>query len=122
MPDLTFCRDGGSVLARWMRDGNDASHPFIRFVREGHARLDPDAAHKGLVRFVDTVLARVADMHEPEVAELHDDWRDVQNLTPSDKKLCIWCARLGINAHYEDELSDAHRLESVIDGTAYYPV
>lgn len=116
LPDLTFCRDGDAVLARWLRDGGDATHPFIRFVREGHARLDPDALHMGLAQFVSTVLARVADMDEPEVAQLRDDWRDVQSLAHGDKKLCIWSARLGINAHYDDELSDAdaRRLESVM--------
>lgn len=117
LPDFTLCRDGAAVLARWLRDGGDASHPFLRFVQEGLMRLEPEDARRGLARLVDAVLARVADMREPEVAQLRDDWRDLQRLPPDEESLCIWSARLGINAHYEDELSDAdaRRLRSVID-------
>ena len=117
LPDLTLCRDGAAVLARWLRDGDDTSHPFLRFVQEGFMRLEPEDARRGLARLVETVLTRVADMHEPEVAQLRDDWRDLQQLAPDEESLCIWSARLGVNAHYEDELSDADalRLRSVID-------
>ena len=39
LPDLTFFRDGDAVLLRWLKDGGDASHPFLRFVQEGQAHL-----------------------------------------------------------------------------------
>lgn len=117
LPDVTLCRDGDAVLVRWLQDGDDNSHPFLRFVvRDGYARLDPDAVHGSLAGFVETVLARVADREEPEVAQVRDDWREIQTLAPDERDLCIWSARLGINAHYQDELSeeDAGRLEANI--------
>ena len=42
LPDLTLFRDGDDVLARWLKDGGDATHPSLRFVQEGQARLPPD--------------------------------------------------------------------------------
>ena len=116
LPDLTLCRDGDAVLARWLRDGGDASHPFLRFVQEGHARLDPEAVRRSLGSLVETVLMRVSDMAEPEVAELRDNWLDVERLGADERDLCIRAAQLGINAHYDDELceDDARRLTSVI--------
>ena len=118
LPDFTLCRDGDAVLARWLRDGGDASHPFLRFVQEGFSRLDPDAVSGSLARFVETVLLRVSDIRQPEVAQLREDWSDIQGLAPEEAKLCIWSARLGINAHYADELSDedARRLEATMAG------
>ena len=117
LPDLTLCRDGDAILVRWLQDGGDNSHPFLRFaVRDGYARLDPGAVRRSLAGFVETVLARVADREEPEVAKVRDDWHDLQTLAPGERDLCIWSARLGINAHYQDELSeeDARRLETTI--------
>ncbi len=106
LPDLTLFRDGASVFARWLRDGGDASHPSLRFVREGQMRLSPDAVRGGIEEFVHTVLERIADLPHPDVEQLRDDWRELRNLTPDEVNLCACSARLGINAHYDDELSD----------------
>ena len=116
LPDLTIFRDGDAVLARWLQDGGDASHPFLRFVQEGQAHLPPEAVHASIEKFVDTVLARVVDLPHAEVAQLRDDWADLRRLTADEANLCAWSARLGINAHYDDELSDsdAERLKSTI--------
>lgn len=106
LPDLTLFRDGASVFARWLRDGGDASHPSLRFVREGQMRLSADAVREGIEEFVQIVLERVADFPHPDVAQLRDDWRELRDLTTDEANLCAWSARLGINAHYDDELSD----------------
>lgn len=107
LPDLTLFRDGDTVLARWLRDGGDASHPSLRFVQEGQVRLAPDTVRASVGTFVHTVLQRVADLRHADVAQLRDDWRDLLSLTPDEAMLCAWSARLGINAHYHDELSDS---------------
>ena len=116
LPDLTIFRDGDAVLARWLQDGGDASHPFVRFVQEGQAHLSPEIVRAGIEKFVETVLERVSDIPHAEVAQLRDDWADLRRLTPDETNLCAWSARLGINAHYEDELpdSEAERLKSAI--------
>ena len=117
LPDLTLFRDGDAVLARWLRDGGDTSHPSLRFVQEGQMRLSPDALRDSVEAFVHTVLQRVADLPHADIAQLRDDWRDLCSLTPEETKLCAWSARLGINAHYDDELSDnaAEGLKAMID-------
>lgn len=116
LPDLTVFRDGDAVLARWLQDGGDASHPFLRFVQEGKAHLSPESVRAGIEKFVETVLERVSDMSHAEVAQLRDDWADLRRLTPDETNVCAWSARLGINAHYDDELpdSEAERLKSAI--------
>lgn len=116
LPDLTIFRDGDAVLARWLQDGGDASHPFLRFVQEGQAHLSPEIVRAGIEKFVETVLERVSDTSHAEVAQLRDDWANLRRLTPEETNLCAWSARLGINAHYGDELpdSEAERLKSAI--------
>ena len=117
LPDLTMFRDGDAVLVRWLKDGGDASHPSLRFVHEGQARLSPDIVQGSVTTLVETVLQRVANLPHADVAQLRDDWRDLCRLTAEETKLCAWSARLGINAHYEDELSNSasERLIAAID-------
>ena len=107
LPDLTVFRDGDAVLARWLKDGGDASHPFLRFVQEGQAHLSPETVRASIEKFVDIVLQRTSDLRHAEVVQLHDDWVDLRRLTPDETNLCAWSARLGINAHYDDELPDS---------------
>lgn len=107
LPDLTLFRDGDTVLARWLRDGGDASHPSLRFVQEGQMRLSPDAVRNSIEFLVQTVLERVPDLAHTDIAQLRDDWHDLRNMTPDETNLCAWSARLGINAHYNDELSES---------------
>ncbi len=116
LPDLTVFRDGDAVLVRWLKDGGDASHPFLRFVQEGQAHLSPEAVRASIEKLVDAVLQRVSDLPHAEVAQLREDWADLCRLTAEESNLCAWSARLGINAHYDDELSDseAERLKSAI--------
>ena len=116
LPDLTIFRDGDDVLVRWLKDGGDTSHPFLRFVHEGRAYLSPDVVRESIVSLVETVLERVSDLSHAEVGQLRDDWADLHGLTPEETNLCAWSARLGINAHYDDELSgsEANCLQSAI--------
>ena len=116
LPDLTIFRDGDNVLVRWLKDGGDTSHPFLRFGQEGHAYLSPDTARESIAALVESVLERVSDLSHAEVGQLRDDWADLLHLTPEEANLCAWTARLGINAHYDDELSEseADRLQSAI--------
>ncbi len=116
LPDLTVFRDGDAVLVRWLKDGGDASHPFLRFVQEGQAHLSPETVRASIEKLVDAVLKRVSDLPHAEVAQLRDDWADLCRLTAEETNLCAWSARLGINAHYDDELSDseAERLKSAL--------
>lgn len=118
LPDLTLFRDGDSVLARWLADGGDASHPSLRFVQKGRARLSPNVVGESVAGLVESVLQRVAGLPHADVSRLRDDWRDLCSLTPEEARLCGWAARLGIDAHYEDELSDGavERLTAALEG------
>ena len=107
LPDLSLYADGDTVVAHWLRDGGDTSHPFLRFVGEGMARLEPDAVRDGVGRFVERILDRVADANHPDVDHLREDWIEWSEMTPEDRDLCAWSARLGLNAHYQDDMSDA---------------
>ena len=42
LPDLTIYRDEKSVVARWIPDGEDSAHPFLRFTGSGEIQMDPD--------------------------------------------------------------------------------
>ena len=81
LPDLSLYGDGDAVVAHWLRDGGDTSHPFLRFVKEGTASLEPAAVREGLGRLVERVLERTADMRHPAVVQLRDDWNELGQLT-----------------------------------------
>lgn len=110
LPDLTIFRDGDNVLVRWLKDGGDTSHPFLRFGQEGHAYLSPDTTRESIAALVESVLERVSDLSHAEVGQLRDDWAELHHLTPEEANLCAWTARLGINAHYDDELSESEAI------------
>ena len=99
------------MLVRWVRDGGNTSHPFVRFVREGHARIRPETVHASVSALVESVLERVSDLPYAEVAQLRAHWTDLQQLTTDERNLYARAARLGVNAHY-DELRD-HALARV---------
>lgn len=108
LPDLTLFRDGDAVVARWLPDDQDATHPFLRFASEGQTRMAVEAAAHGLTSFVDCVLQRVDDLEAPEVDAFRRDWAAISGATPDEREVCGWSARLGMDAYDPDELNDQH--------------
>lgn len=108
LPDLTLFRDGDAVVARWLPDDRDATHPCLRFAGEGQTRMAAEAAAHGLTRFVDCVLQRVDDLDAPEVDAFRRDWAAISGATPDEREVCCWSARLGIDPYDSDELTDQH--------------
>ncbi len=88
LADLTVFRDGDAVLARWLKDGGDATHPFLRFVGEGQAYLSLETVRASIEKFVDSVLQRVSNLPHAEVAQLHDDWVGLRRLTSDESNVC----------------------------------
>ena len=108
LPDLTLFRDDDRVVARWLRDGADATHPFLHFVSEGQARMSVDEAARGLREFVDRVLARLDTERAQEVEDTRKDWTAIAESTAEERELCGWAARLGVDPYDPDELTDQH--------------
>ena len=106
LPDLTLFRDGDAVVARWLPDGRDATHPFLRFANEGEARLAIEDVEHGLGSFVHRVLERVDELPAPEVDDLRRDWEAIRAAAPEDRELCGWSARLGTDPYDPEELTD----------------
>ena len=63
LPDLTIYRDEKSVVARWMPDGGDSAHPFLRFTGSGEIQMDPDEVKRGLAELVDQVMDQGGIVH-----------------------------------------------------------
>ena len=108
LPDLTLFRDGDAVVARWLPDDRDATHPFLRFASDGRTRMAVEAAARGLGSFVDCVLERVGDLEPPEVDALRRDWAAISGASPDEREFCGWSARLGLDPYDPDELTDRH--------------
>lgn len=106
LPDLTLFRDGDAVVTRWLRDGPDATHPFLHFANEGQARLDAGAAADGLSGFVNCVLERVHDLDAPELDAFRRDWAAISGAPPEERELCGWSARLGMDPYDPDDVTD----------------
>ena len=105
LPDLMLFRDGEAIVARWLRDGADTAHPFLHFASEGQVRMGVEDATRGLARFVELVLGRVAELDAPEVEDLREDWSAISTATEDERELCIWSACLGIDPYDPDELT-----------------
>ncbi len=106
LPDLMIYRDGGSVIARWTQDGEDSLHPFLRFTGSGAVRVSPDDAMHGLADLVNLVIERLDGFQEIEVCNLRSEWSAVLGAMGQDRMICEWSARLGVDPHDPDELSD----------------
>ena len=106
LPDLTIYRDKGFVVARWMPDVEDATHPFLRFTGSGEVQMDPDEARRGLAELVELVMGRLEGFPDTEVGMLRSEWTGIQESMGQDRKLCEWSARLGLDPHDPDELTD----------------
>ena len=106
LPNLMLFRDGDAIVVRWLPDEPDVTHPFLRFVGKGEARLAADEVMHGLTGFVLRVLERVEEMDAPEVEALSRDWAAITTATPDERELCVWSARLGLDPYDPDELTD----------------
>ena len=105
LPDLTLFRDGEAIIASWLRDGGDATHPFLRFTNEGRARMTVENATGGLAKFVHEVLERVEALKAPEIEDARREWTAISEATREERELCAWSARLGIDPYDPDELT-----------------
>ena len=106
LPDLTIYRDEKSVVARWMPDGGDSAHPFLRFTGSGEIQMDPDEVKRGLAELVDQVMDRLEGLEDTEVGMLREEWAGILGSTEEDREICEWSARLGLDPHDPDELAD----------------
>lgn len=106
LPDLTIYRDEGAVIARWMPDGADSTHPFLRFTGSGEVMMSPDEAKRGLTELVDHVLERVEGLEDAEVGTLREEWTAILESKEADRSICEWAARLGLDPHDPDEVAD----------------
>ena len=106
LPDLTIYRDERSVVARWMPDSEDSSHPFLRFTGSGEVTMGPDEAKRGLAELVDQVLGRLEGFDDTEVGMLREEWTAILESREADREVCEWSARLGLDPHDPDELTD----------------
>ena len=108
LPDLTIHRDGKMVVARWVPDRSDESLSPIRFTGSGEVRMDPEQAAQGLGDVVRLVLDRLDGLQEPDAMTLRANLVGVSAATVSgDRALCEWSARLGLDPHDPNELTDA---------------
>ena len=106
LPDLTIYRDEGSVVARWMPDSEDSMHPFLRFTGSGEVQMGPDQTKRGLAELVDLVIGRLEGLQDPEVGNLCAEWTGIQESMDQNREICEWSARLGLDPHDPDDLTD----------------
>lgn len=112
LPDLTIYRDEGSVVVRWMPDREDSTHPFLRFTGSGEVKMDPDEVKRGLAELVDLVMSRLEGFQDTEVRMLREEWAGISESVEEDREICEWSARLGLDPHDPDELTDG-RAETI---------
>ena len=108
LPDLTIYRDEESVVARWIPDRGDSTHPFLRFTGSGEVQMDPNEVKRGLAELVDQVMDRLEGVEDTEVGLLREEWAGISASTEEDREICEWSARLGLDPHDPDEFTDDH--------------
>ena len=108
LPDLTIYRDEESVVARWIPDRGDSTHPFLRFTGSGEVQMDPNEVKRELAELVDQVMDRLEGVEDTEVGLLREEWAGISASTEEDREICEWSARLGLDPHDPDEFTDDH--------------
>ena len=106
LPDLMIFRDDRAVVARWTPDQEDSVHPFLRFTGSGEVQMDPAEAEHGLSELVREVLERLAGIEDPDAKSLREEWAAVLASMQSERELCEWSARLGLDPYNADELTE----------------
>ncbi len=106
LPDLMIFRDDRAVVARWTPDHENSVHPFLRFTGSGEVQMDPAEAEHGLSELVREVLERLAGLEDPDVKSLQEEWAAVLASMQSERELCEWAARLGLDPYDADELTE----------------
>ena len=106
LPDLTFHRDEQKVVARWTPDGEDSTHPALRFTERGETHLGAADAERGLSEAVEAVMDRLRGFDQPEVEAFREDWAAITGATEPERTLCERSARLGADPFDPDELTD----------------
>lgn len=106
LPDLTFYRDEESVVARWKQHFDHSTQPFLRFTGSGEARMVPEEVERGFAGLIHQVLDRLDGLEAPEAAVLREDWAGLSKSMNEDREICEWSARLGLDPHDPDELTD----------------
>ena len=118
LPDLMIFRDDRDVIARWMPDHEASVHPFLRFTGPGEVEMAPAKAEQGLSALVQEVLERLAGFEDPDANALQEEWAAILASMQSERELCEWSARLGLDPYNADELTDemAELLPELISG------
>ena len=106
LPDLMIFRDDRAVVARWTPDNEDSVHPFLRFTGSGEVQMDPAEAEHDLSELVREVLDRLAGLEDPDAKSLQEEWAAVLASMQSERELCEWSARLGLDPYNADELTE----------------
>ena len=106
LPDLMIFRDDRAVVARWTPDHEDSIHPSLRFTGSGEIQMDPAEAEHGLSELVREVLERLAGLEDPDAKSLQEEWAAVLASMQSERELCEWSARLGLDPYNADELTE----------------
>ena len=99
-------RDDEAVIARWRPDYENAIHPYLRFTGSGEVQMAPAEAEQGLSELVRDVLERLVGSEDPDAKALQEDWAAVLASAQSERELCEWSARLGLDPCNADELRD----------------
>ena len=106
LPDLMIFRDDRAVVARWTSDQEDSIHPFLRFTGSGEVQMDPAEAEHGLSELVREVMERLAGIEDPDAERLREEWAAVLASMQSERELCEWSARLGLDPYNTHELTE----------------
>ena len=107
LPDLTIYRDGASIVARWAPDiDSEPMLSLLRFIGSGEVRIDPPDAEQGLAEFVTRVVDRLDGIEDLDAKALREEWTAVLQSMRSERDLCEWSARLGLDPYDSNELTE----------------
>ena len=106
LPDLTFFRDGDSIVARWFPDRDPTTFSPVQFIGNGETKMTPPAVEEGLANFVETVMARLQGFEDSEAVELREDWAETCEDRKNHRQVCEWSGRLGLDPCDPEELTD----------------
>ncbi len=108
LPKLSVFHDGKCQRVQWEADpeGSRPHMPAEFCGGAGDEVLDADQCRMTLSQFIDDTLARVRDLGDDRVRDLHSLWQAIRSAGQDESDFCRLAGRFGVDPYNRKEMTD----------------
>ena len=107
LPQLSVFHDGKCQRAQWDSDpeGSRPHMPAEFCGGAGDEVLDAEQCRMALAQFIDDTLARVRDLDDDRVRDLHSLWQAIRSADRDEIDFCRLAGRFGVDPYNRNEMT-----------------